>query len=385
MTKPTANTPEVAADVAKPCFIEIFRAGRHVDAKGEVATFTESDIRDIAESYDASASEAPIVVGHPEHNAPAYGWVRGLKAEGPLLLADVHQVDPEFAELVNAGRFKKRSAALLSPDAANHPKPGHWYLRHVGFLGGAAPAVKGLRDHAFADKGEGVHEFGDPETRWVWSAIADLFSRLRDREIERDGIEKADQVIGEWAINTIRDAARPEREAANPYFADAPSADDTLETDMSDRTAEFAARETEINKLKQEVTDREAALAKRESEARRSDAVAFVDGAAKEGKLLPRFKAPVVELLMSLGAATKLEFADGDKQVSKGADEILRELITDMPKRVDFTERGGDGNTFDFNDPNAIANAALEFQASEAKAGREISAAAAVRHITKGN
>lgn len=325
-----------------PLFIEIFRAGKHVDMDGNAASFTEADIADIAESYNRDVSEAPLVVGHPEHNAPAYGWVKSLKAEGPLLLAEPHQVDSEFADMVKAGRFKKRSASLISPSAPNHPKPGHWYLRHVGFLGAAAPAVKGLRDCAFAAKAEGVHEFADAlEVRWAWQSIANLFSRMRDRIIEQDGLEKADQVLGEWDINAIRDAARPERDAAIPSYADLKS-DDTKDNDMTDRTAELAAREAEIAKQKQELADREAVIAEKEKKARREAAVAFVDGASTAGKLLPRFKAPVVELLLALGTTPQLSYADGGKSVTKASDDMLRELIDAMPKQVNFTERAAD-------------------------------------------
>lgn len=118
---------------------EIFRAGRY-EPQGE---FTEDDIQQIVDNYDPDKFEAPIVIGHPKQDDPAFGWVAGLKREGDKLLATFRQVVPEFAEAVNAGRYKKVSVRLRKTDKG-------WTLRHVGFLGATAPAVEGLKPIEFS-------------------------------------------------------------------------------------------------------------------------------------------------------------------------------------------------------------------------------------------
>lgn len=130
--------------------IEIFRAGTHTDSHGATLSFSEGDLASMAKAYDPALSEAPIVVGHPKADAPAYGWIKSLSAEGGRLFAAPDQVDPSFAEMVRAGRFKKLSASLYSPASPANPKPGAWYLRHVGFLGAQPPAIKGLAPVNFA-------------------------------------------------------------------------------------------------------------------------------------------------------------------------------------------------------------------------------------------
>lgn len=120
---------------------EIFRTGTHTSLNGQSKNFSESDLDTIAESYNPSEHEAPIVIGHPETNAPAYGWIEKLKRIGDRLVAFPKQVSNEFSELVKSGAFKKRSISI-TPDLK---------LNHVGFLGAAAPAVKGLKDVEFAD------------------------------------------------------------------------------------------------------------------------------------------------------------------------------------------------------------------------------------------
>ncbi|WP_217994839.1 hypothetical protein [Methylogaea oryzae] len=68
-----------------------------------------------ARAYDPATHEAPIVVGHPAMDAPAYGWVSAVAYADGALSATPDQVDPAFAELVAAGRYKKISASFYAP------------------------------------------------------------------------------------------------------------------------------------------------------------------------------------------------------------------------------------------------------------------------------
>lgn len=126
-------------------FFEIFKIGQHTDSSGNSRDWTEAELQQIADNYNANEHEAPIVVGHPKDNDPAFGWIGALKYEGGKLFAKAKSVVPEFVEAVKQGLFKKRSISLY-PDLT---------LRHVGFLGAVPPAVKGLTDLKFKD-GEGM-------------------------------------------------------------------------------------------------------------------------------------------------------------------------------------------------------------------------------------
>lgn len=131
---------------------EIFRTGTHTSLNGQTKDFSETDLDTIASSYDPQQHEAPIVIGHPETNAPAYGWIEKIKRIGDRLIAFPKQVSNEFSELVKSGAFKKRSISI-TPDLK---------LNHVGFLGAAAPAVKGLKDVEFSEN-EDEQEFASFE------------------------------------------------------------------------------------------------------------------------------------------------------------------------------------------------------------------------------
>lgn len=142
-----------AADMLSGQKVDIFEAGTHVSMEGERITFSQADIDAIAAGYDPTRREAPLTVGHPEHDKPAYGWVRRLhSAPGGRLQMEAHQVDPAFAEMVSEGRFKKRSASFYPPHNPSNPTPGRWYLRHVAFLGAQQPALAGLPDLQFMQR-----------------------------------------------------------------------------------------------------------------------------------------------------------------------------------------------------------------------------------------
>lgn len=76
-------------------------------------------------------------------------------------MADFEDIDPAFSDLVKAKRYRKISASFFKPDAPNNPNMGRWSPKHVGFLGAAAPAVKGLKEAEFEVGETGILSFGE--------------------------------------------------------------------------------------------------------------------------------------------------------------------------------------------------------------------------------
>ena len=320
-----------------PAALPIFRTGTHTSVDGRPFTATAAILAELAESYDPALSEAPLVVGHPALDAPAYGWTKALKSDGDVLYAEPAQVEPAFAEAVNAGRYKKVSASFYLPDSAGNPKPGKHYLRHIGFLGAAAPAVKGLQPVQFAGD-DGAIEFAGP-LKALGMTLADLFQRLRDYFVERDGAEQADKLIPQWAIReTMRVVDDPVDAAAAPAFAAPPQSRQTVEITMDEQTKQQLAAQSADLKA------REQALADRETKARRDDAVAFAAVLVAAGKLLPRQQAPVVEILLALPADTAISFADpaaSGVEITQPAAQALRGFLEELPKQIDYREKSG--------------------------------------------
>ncbi len=131
--------------------LEIFRAGKHTDANGTEVTIENEDIDKIITSYNTELHEAPLVIGHPQHDKPAWGWVSSLRRRGKLLIAKLTNIAPEISQAVRKGQYKKVSASFYRPNAEQNPTTNSWYLRHIGLLGAQTPAVKGLSPLKFSD------------------------------------------------------------------------------------------------------------------------------------------------------------------------------------------------------------------------------------------
>jgi len=159
--------------------VEIMRPGQFTPMAGQAISFTEDTLRLAAVTYDAAKAPAPVVIGHPETNAPAYGWVKGMDFADGTLGAYLGDLAPSFAEAVKDKRYTKVSASFFPPQSSANPRPGVFYLRHVGFLGAAAPAVPGLRPVSFASaEGEALDFAHDAAAFAVADAEASVMGRM---------------------------------------------------------------------------------------------------------------------------------------------------------------------------------------------------------------
>ncbi len=374
-----------AMSTSKP--IQIFKSGKHVAMSGQAIAFSESDLAATVAAYDPVKHEAPLVVGHPKHDDPAYGWVKSLSF-ADALEAEPHQVDPAFAEMVGRGAFKKISASFYAPDSPSNPVPGVYYLRHVGFLGAQPPAVKGLRAPEFADAEQGVIEFAD----WGDRQNASLWRRLRDWFIGEKGLEIADSIIPDYAVQTLEDEARKESETGVspvPAFVEPTHEGETmipeekarmeaLEKQTADLTAENAA-------LKKSNADFAEAQTSVKKAAAHADNLAFAETLVKAGKLLPTSRDSTVALMDVLVAQeAAIEFGEGDGKKSLAPLAAYRAQLEAMPKQVEFGEVAGkdEGASPDLSDATELAKQIVEFQESEAEAGRTVSATDALKHLT---
>lgn len=317
--------------------LHIFKPGRQTAMSGVTLEFSESDLEASARAYDPAKHEAPIVVGHPKHDAPAYGWVKSLAVGADGLNAEPHQVDANFAELVAAGRYKKISASFYLPDAPNNPVPGVYYLRHVGFLGAQPPAVKGLKAVEFGEADEGVVEFAD----WADMQNAGLWRRMRDWLIDQFGLDTADKVVPAYEVSSLEDEARRETESPQPSFSEAPagasSAPPVQEESHAVTPEEKAALEAENAQLKQRLAEAEAVQKTAAAAQRHAAHVSFAEGLIGDGKLAPKHKDAVIAFLDFAETDTPLEFGEGDGKTTLSA--AFKGFLSDMPKVIDFGEQ----------------------------------------------
>lgn len=369
--------------------IHLITAGRHAPNAGGSVDLSADTLKGIAAAYSAELHEAPIVVGHPKADAPAYGWIAGLEARDDGLWGEPHQVDPAFAELVEKGRFKKLSISLYRPEHPNNPKPGAWYLRHVGFLGAQPPAVKGLKAVEFADGDDDILtvEFADGwSIGWLFSDIASMLRGFRDYVVGAAGVEQADKLLpGDTLQRIAQEAARMQERATveaapspGPAFAEpAPNPEQEPSVDEKEIARQREALEARENAVKA----KEAEFAEREAATRRDADAAFVEGLVAQARL-PQGLAPrAVAVLGALASDAEVTFAEAGADVTRAPTTALRELLAALPPKVEFGEKAPPAPV-PLDDATAISAAALEFQEKEAAAGRIVSTAQAVMHVT---
>lgn len=302
--------------------IEVFRPGTFTPMNGQPITFSAADLRAIADAYDPATAPAPIVVGHPGTDAPAFGWAESFDYDSAAerLYANVHEIEPAFAELVKAGRYKKVSMQYFAPTQAHNPVPGTWYPKHVGFLGGAAPAVPGLKNVQFSGEPGVTFEasFG------VGEETASLLRKVRDLFIEKFGLEDADKALPSWQIEWLTE------QTSSPAYAELPPKPTPVEKEPAvtqQPDPAFAAREADIAK-------READLAAREAAQSHTDNAAFAEGLVQAGKLLPASKDKVTAILDALPGHASVSFAEGAALLSPSA--ALKEVLEAQPQIISF-------------------------------------------------
>jgi hypothetical protein len=352
--------------------IPVFKPGTHTAVDGRKITFTLENCIDLAESYDPSLSEAPAVIGHPKLTAPAYAWAKSFEVKDGLVYAKLDQINPEFAEAYNAGSYKKRSLSIYLPDSPGNPKPGHYYARHIGFLGAAAPAIKGLPDASFAesDGEQGAAEFSMADEEFDENLIS-ILANLRDLLIEKAGIASADLFLPQWRLESLRaisDRKQKEKEKM-PQPLD----------------ASFAEQQAAIDAKNAELAKREQALLEKEQTNKRAEFAAFADELVKDGKLLPAHKTTVVEAFMALGSEP-ISFAEGDANVNSSPVDLIKKVLSERPSFMNFAEKSAASDSednVDKQDPKVIADAAKAYQKEQADKGNTISISQAVTHVTK--
>lgn len=266
----------------------IFKTGKHTDSSGIEKQWTEKDLDKIVETYDPKKHEAPIVIGHPKSNAPAFGWIEKLKRVGDTLYALPKQLANEFVEMVNKGLFKKRSISLY-PDGS---------LRHIGFLGAQPPAVKGLPDVEFKDDDRSATIEGEQFT--------DL-DEADDKKSDNEKIKELQKQIDSYQKQL---------------------------SDMTTKEREFEQLQTKYAEIIVEKNRLEAELSKQKRESEEKDFEEYLDKAISDGKLLPKMKEHFSKIYKVLYLTPEYEFSEGVKTQSV---DVIKEFIESMPRLIDFT------------------------------------------------
>jgi cation transport regulator ChaB len=279
-------------------WIEVFRTGDY-GAKG---TYGPAHLD--AMVANLSAWKPPAVLGHPESDSPAMGWAEQLKREGNVLLARFEKVHPALQSLVAEGRYPNRSIAIYTDPQGKGPA-----VRHIGFLGGAPPEVKGLAPIRFSDGDFVAIEFNEEESmkpEEMKNAVRDFFAELfgGDGKTKSFSEERAQQMV-----------------------------DKAVELTSATFKEELGKRDTQIATLTTQLGDR--AKAEREG-----SVTALAEGAVAKlkaaGKWIPAYaEMGVPEIFTELAKSeAKVSFGEGDKKTEKKLLAVFADFFDGLPKIV---------------------------------------------------
>lgn len=398
-------------------WIDICRAGTWRDTAGRAVRLDEDRLDRIVADHEA-ADPAPIFVGHPETDAPAYAWVDALRRVGDRLQAKLRDVAPSFREAVEAGRYSGRSIALEGDR-----------LRHVGFLGGSAPAVPGLAPTHFGRAPETVVAFDRDESDVPSPAAAPSSDEDHDEESadtpastvdDTDGTGGRDETQDDGGAGSLDDSRPPH---PDPLRTHGPTGDEggasfvplsapegrrgdsEGEEDGGDTRLLLPEREAMLNEREAALLVREAALVVDE---RRRKADAALAPHVEAGRVLPAERASLAALLAALdeegsadgadgtaGATRSIAFASADgSAVRMHPAALLERFLEGLPRRVDYRTLApapapgvpdGEGSRRHAGeDSERIAAEARALMAAEAERGMTLTPAEAVDRARAG-
>lgn len=339
-TAPTAKTstpPNTVTGLAG--WVEVFKAGDHTASDGRKVSFSRADLDQMIENHALGA--APAVLGHPKKiktkeeksGAPAYAWAEDYKREGDVLFTKFKDINPAFEAGVQSGAYRNRSLSVFKDS-----KHG-WRVRHVGWLGAEPPAIDGLAPVEFAGDDSESYEFSAPGYSLVWGleSIARLLRSMRDRLIEKEGLEAADKELPQWQIDSAMEAAAQARVEFQEAGGDSgalfsqsndPGGSMSFTQEQLDAAKEEARKEAE-EKSKAEFAAKEAELLKLQSERQTERIAAQIKGWKTEGKVLPAEEAGLAEFMASLesaGAEFTFSASDG-KEAKKTPSQFFVEFM----------------------------------------------------------
>lgn len=333
-------------------YIEVFRAGKQTSSDGATQNFTHADLDEMVANHQPS----PIVIGHPKTDSPAYGWSTRLKREGDVLLGKYSDVEKQFEKMVEDKRFPNRSVRIRKTDNG-------WKLLHTGWLGAVPPAVEGLKPVEYNEADDQSFDF--MSDAYTTNVAARIFRRLREFLIAKYDQDTADQVLPDYEIEGLHEAAVEQRIIPDESFSQPDTGDiavpkeytvEEIEQIKKDAVAEFSS---ENNDLKHQLKTSQQDNLKIEFQA-------HVDELINKGKLTPALATGAIEFMLSISDdTTDIEFSQGDggnkTEVKQSPLDWFKAFTGQLGRQVDFEESdAGDRLINDQHEFNAPLGAVVD-------------------------
>lgn len=379
--------------------IEIFRAGEHTDSQGNKRVWTAGHLQEMVDTFSAD-DPFPHVLGHPEHDDPAYGWGASLSVEDDKLYLDESKdLNSDFVDMVDSGAFRNRSISVVKND------DGQFKIAHLGWLGAKAPAIKGMKPLEYnADDSAVVYEFSVDDRKleravssvsWSLHGIYDMLRSTKNRLIESIGLEKADEEMPEYRLDAIKQGAEKSNDIREDDRSALYAQDDEDNLQIEDTTMSGDKPKAQDDSVDANFSQADLDKAAKDAEAkatakfaRQNECNEFVRSLDDSGKVTPAMKVGLSDFLQGLNNEQTFSFSDGagdDAETTITPFEFAKNFFNSLPDNFSAltSEMVTDDNAPEAGESKNIGQRAQDYMTSEAAAGRTISIAEAVDHVTQ--
>jgi len=126
--------------------LELLATGVYSLSKDRLIRLDEHDMFRMVGAFNdmKPPRPAPIVIGHPDDDAPSYGLVSRLDYVDGRLTAVAEDINDSFWRGLKEGLYPRYAAQFFCPDNPDNPAPGRFFLKHVGFMGPVPPSIRGF-------------------------------------------------------------------------------------------------------------------------------------------------------------------------------------------------------------------------------------------------
>lgn len=343
---------------------KIFKSGIHKPKKGK-KVWSKEDVEILLENTKKHSPERiPYTFRHPSNNLPVFGYAMRDELE-------LHEEGGEAVITAKPAEFARPWVDALKQLGTDKISIGIGKLGeivHNGFTD--KPAVDGLgaafevekdslRQVPVAAVEEVEFEAADLdnpaealfEVSWKWRLsswmqdAAEIFKRLREKEIEANGVDAADKLIPDYMIDFLKE----------PLPDDEPDGE-KLEPVNSFEDNAMGMTEEE-KQLLQQLKTQNNTLMQKESEAEQARIDAEIEGFCSKHAtvVVPKIKPQVKAILKDLYGSEPQQFEADGKTEEKSSYDLMKEIIEGGKVQFLFEEvaskdkAGETGET----DPNA--------------------------------
>ena len=266
--------------------------------------YTEKDLNAMVENFDDVGFEPPIKLGHNEEQPelqdgqPALGYISKIYKVGSKLVADFKELPKKVYDAIKRGNYKRVSSEIYWNYKANGSTFNR-VLKAVALLGADIPAVTNLE------------------------SIEGLYSNMGTGDVKYHYNGKESEIMEEKQHDVIS-------------IDEHKNAISELQKEKEEVMKEFAAHKDEIKK---------------------THIASYMETLKTEGKILPVQYKEVEALLTTATEEKVYSYSTEEKEINLSQFDLVKSILDNMPKVVEFAELSEDGGEVL---PNDYDNAGVE-------------------------